>query len=188
MSDTRPEGPGEREAREAEDDVDPLPPGRRVFLERLTVALGAACAAALVVPVTGVLLAPLRRRPPDPWRRVGALGGFAVGETTKVTFLDPAPLPWAGFAAETAAWIRRTGEEELIALGAHCTHVGCPVSWMGTAKLFMCPCHGGAYYEDGKVAAGPPPRPLPRHEVRVRDGQVEILPMPVQAALGRRFR
>lgn len=185
MSDTRPKGPDEPGAQEGADD---LPPGRRVFLKKLSVTLGAACAAALVVPVGGVLLAPLRPGPPRPWRRVGALDGFAVGETTKVTFLDPAPLPWAGFAAETAAWVRRTAEGELLALGAYCTHVGCPVSWMGTAKLFMCPCHGGAFHADGKVAAGPPPRPLPRHQIRVRDGQVEVLPMPVQAALGRRFR
>jgi menaquinol-cytochrome c reductase iron-sulfur subunit len=39
----------------------------------------------------------------------------------------------------------------------------------------MCPCHGGVYYKDGSVAAGPPPRPLERYPVRVQDGQVEIL-------------
>jgi menaquinol-cytochrome c reductase iron-sulfur subunit len=38
----------------------------------------------------------------------------------------------------------------------------------------MCPCHGGVYYQDGTVAAGPPPLPLPRYQVRVRNGQVEI--------------
>jgi menaquinol-cytochrome c reductase iron-sulfur subunit len=30
------------------------------------------------------------------------------------------------------------------------------------------------YYASGKVAAGPPPRPLPRYPTRVPDGQVEI--------------
>jgi menaquinol-cytochrome c reductase iron-sulfur subunit len=29
------------------------------------------------------------------------------------------------------------------------------------------------------VAAGPPPRPLPRYDVRVRDGTVEVLTGPV---------
>ena len=38
----------------------------------------------------------------------------------------------------------------------------------------MCPCHGGVYYEDGTVAAGPPPRPLSRYRVRVRRGHVQI--------------
>jgi quinol---cytochrome c reductase iron-sulfur subunit, bacillus type len=41
--------------------------------------------------------------------------------------------------------------------------------------LFMCPCHGGVYYADGNVAAGPPPRGLFNYPVRVHDGQVEIL-------------
>jgi menaquinol-cytochrome c reductase iron-sulfur subunit len=56
-----------------------------------------------------------------------------------------------------------------------CTHLGCPVSWLAGARLFMCPCHGGVYYPDGRVAAGPPPEPLPRYPVRVRNGQVELM-------------
>ncbi|HLV79830.1 MAG TPA: hypothetical protein VKT32_06085 [Chthonomonadaceae bacterium] len=38
----------------------------------------------------------------------------------------------------------------------------------------MCPCHGGDYYPDGKVAAGPPPKALTRYPVRIYNGQVEI--------------
>ncbi|MDQ2900037.1 MAG: Rieske 2Fe-2S domain-containing protein, partial [Acidobacteriota bacterium] len=44
--------------------------------------------------------------------------------------------------------------------------------------LFMCPCHGGVYYKNGDVAAGPPPKPLTKYPVRVRDGLVEILTKP----------
>jgi menaquinol-cytochrome c reductase iron-sulfur subunit len=64
----------------------------------------------------------------------------------------------------------------------YCTHTGCPVQWVSSAKLFFCPCHGGAFHDDGSVAAGPPPRALDRHEVRVRNGVVEVrtrkMPLP----------
>jgi len=45
--------------------------------------------------------------------------------------------------------------------------------------LFMCPCHGGVYYNDGTVAAGPPPKPLIRYDVRTLNGQVEIKTMAI---------
>jgi menaquinol-cytochrome c reductase iron-sulfur subunit len=45
---------------------------------------------------------------------------------------------------------------------------------MPGANLFLCPCHGGAYYRDGSVAAGPPPHPLFRYDVRIVDGHVQI--------------
>ncbi|MBS1607102.1 MAG: (2Fe-2S)-binding protein, partial [Bacteroidetes bacterium] len=39
--------------------------------------------------------------------------------------------------------------------------------------------HGGAYYPDGTVAAGPPPKPLVRYETRVRNGRIEIRTSPL---------
>jgi menaquinol-cytochrome c reductase iron-sulfur subunit len=91
-----------------------------------------------------------------------------------VAYVDPEPLPWAGFAARSTAWVRRDGPDAFVAFSPYCTHVGCPVTWAAGAELFMCPCHGGTFHRDGSVAAGPPPRPLDRLAVRVRDGQVEV--------------
>ena len=156
----------------------PTPIGRRRFLARLSVALGGLGAALVGVPVAGFLLAPLLSRAPNFWRAVGPVDQFKVGETVQVSFLDPSPLPWAGVTARTAAWLRRESEQSFTAFAVNCTHLGCPVRWLPDAELFMCPCHGGVFYQDGNVAAGPPPRPLRRYEVRVQNGQVEILAGP----------
>jgi Rieske [2Fe-2S] domain len=40
--------------------------------------------------------------------------------------------------------------------------------------LFMCPCHGGAYYRDGSRASGPPERGLFEYPYKVQDGMVTI--------------
>jgi menaquinol-cytochrome c reductase iron-sulfur subunit len=152
-----------------------LSPERRAFLARLSIVLASVSALIVAIPVVGFILGPLFEKLPRVWRRVGALDDFKVGETVKVDFVDPSPLAWAGVTAETAAWLRRTDQNTFIAFSLHCTHLGCPVRWIDTADLFLCPCHGGVFYADGRVAAGPPPRPLPRLPVRVRGGQVEIL-------------
>jgi menaquinol-cytochrome c reductase iron-sulfur subunit len=127
----------------------------------------------------GFVVAPLFRKAPDAWRTVGATNDFAVGKTVNVTFADPSPLPWAGVTAKAGAWLRRNTEDRFTAFSVHCTHLGCPVRWMPEANLFLCPCHGGVYYEDGTVAAGPPPRPLFQYDVRVLAGKVQVKASPI---------
>ncbi|MCL5097600.1 MAG: Rieske 2Fe-2S domain-containing protein [Candidatus Omnitrophica bacterium] len=152
---------------------------RRRFLERLSVALGVVAGAVLAVPGFGFIFSPLWRKTPRVWRYIGRLEEFKVGQTVNVAFLDSSPLPWAGVTARTAAWLRRESEDKFIAFAVNCSHLGCPVRWLPKANLFMCPCHGGVYYSDGRVAAGPPPRPLTRFSVRVRNGGVEIETGPI---------
>lgn len=154
---------------------------RREFLQRLTLGIGSVAAALVAVPTLGFLLAPLWNREPRDWRPVGDANAFPVGTTREVSFEDASPVPWAGVSARTAAWLRRDSDERFVAFAVNCTHLGCPVRWLPDATLFMCPCHGGVYYQDGAVAAGPPPHPLGQYPVRVRSGQVEILtsPLPV---------
>ena len=57
-----------------------VPPPRRRFLARLSVALSGAIAAAAGVPVVGFLVSPLLRKAPRVWRPVGQVDRFAVGE------------------------------------------------------------------------------------------------------------
>lgn len=150
---------------------------RRKFLVRLSVALGSIGAVVVAAPSIAFLLG--LRKTPQTWRTVGKLDDFTVGSTVNVSFEDPAPLPWAGVTSRSAAWLRRVGDQEFIAFSMICTHLGCPVRWLADADLFMCPCHGGVFYSNGQVASGPPPKPLNRYPVRVRNNDVQILTLPV---------
>jgi menaquinol-cytochrome c reductase iron-sulfur subunit len=152
---------------------------RRQLLGKMSVGVGVLCGAAISAPGIGFVVAPLFRDDPREWRSLGTVDQFKVGETLNVVFIDASPLPWAGVTSKTSAWLRRVAEGEFIAFSVNCAHLGCPVRWMEDARLFMCPCHGGVYYEDGRVAAGPPPHPLTRYPVRVNGDQVEIRTDPI---------
>lgn len=147
---------------------------RRGFLTKLCLGLSALIGAVITLPGVGFVLAPVFARPKQVWRKLGKLDEYEVGKTVSVQFKDTIDQPWAGVTAMSGAWLRRVSENEFIAFSINCRHLGCPVNWVADASLFMCPCHGGVYYEDGEVAAGPPPEPLARYTVRVTDGFVEI--------------
>jgi len=155
---------------------------RRTLLAGLAGGLSVLAGSALLVPWLRIFLTPADRGIPEVWRPVGSLDDFPVGDTLQVTYRDAVPLPWAGFAARNAAWVRRDADGEFVAFSSYCTHVACPIRWEAEARLFFCPCHGGAFHEDGSVAAGPPPRPLDRYPIRVRDGVVEIRTIGVPGA------
>jgi menaquinol-cytochrome c reductase iron-sulfur subunit len=150
---------------------------RRQFLTRVSVILGSLGAALAAIPSVGFLLG--LRRTPQIWRTVGKLADFQIGSTVNVAFQDSSPLPWSGVTAQTAAWLRRSSDQQFVAFSMNCTHLGCPVRWLAEANLFMCPCHGGVFYADGQVASGPPPKPLNQYPVRVQNGEVQILTSPV---------
>ena len=62
---------------------------------------------------------------------------------------------------------RRDQYNQFVAISTRCMHLGCPVSFVQAAQRFICPCHGGVYDFSGKVAGGPPVRPLDRFYTRV---------------------
>ncbi|MFO0874501.1 MAG: ubiquinol-cytochrome c reductase iron-sulfur subunit [Phycisphaerales bacterium] len=157
---------------------------RRLFLVRVSLGLTGVIALCAAVPVVGFIVGPFLRRVAPIWRAVGPLDSFKVGETVIVQFENTSSLPWSGVTSRSAAWLRRVSTDEFIAFSVNCRHLGCPVRWVPDAELFMCPCHGGVYYKDGSVAAGPPPAPLKRYPVRVTSGVVEIQadPLPLTSS------
>jgi Rieske Fe-S protein len=56
-----------------------------------------------------------------------------------------------------------------------CTHLSCAVFYQPQADKIQCPCHNGWFdARTGNVLQGPPPRPLPRLDVIVKDEQVYV--------------
>lgn len=147
---------------------------RRTFLSRVSLALSGLAAAVMSVPIIAYLVSPIIGSGEPGWRDVGPLEQFTEGQTVEVPLDDPSSVGWAGLTSRTAVWLRRLGGQQFQAFQVNCTHLGCPVSWRSEARLFFCPCHGGVYYEDGRVAAGPPPRPLVMLPVEVRNGRVLV--------------
>jgi menaquinol-cytochrome c reductase iron-sulfur subunit len=147
---------------------------RRRFLSRVTVGLSGAIAGLVGLPIVGYLIAPLFEREQDTYVAVGDVSRFLAGTTTLVQFDDPSPLPWAGQTAKTALWVRGISGGSFQVFNVNCTHLGCPVNWRTEARLFLCPCHGGVYYEDGSVAGGPPPRALFERAWRVEGGKLLV--------------
>ena len=148
---------------------------RRQFFSKLSIGLAGVGAALAGVTIVGFFFAPLFAKAQQEWQSIGAVNEFTIGETKLVTFRDPSPLPWAGVTSNTSAWVRRESEDQFVAFAINCTHLGCPIRWLQDAELFMCPCHGGVFYGDGRVAAGPPPHELFRYDTRMRNGQLELL-------------
>jgi nitrite reductase/ring-hydroxylating ferredoxin subunit len=65
----------------------------------------------------------------------------------------------------------RAHDGQYYAYGQKCTHLSCPVYYAREADRFECPCHEGAFdVSTGNVLYGPPPRPLDRIELEVREG------------------
>ena len=135
---------------------------RRVFLFKLSVLLNAAVGAVLAVPIVGYLLAPAMKKGAvtGSWVTIGSIDDFPVGETRLVDYESPVSRLGDGQTAKVACWVRRVSAQQFQVFAINCAHLGCPVRWFAQSKLFMCPCHGGAYYEDGSRASGPPERGL----------------------------
>src|SRR5262245_21346116 len=162
---------------------------RRGMLMKLGIAINAVVVAAFAVPVVRYLLSPVARGRGGAylsWVPLGAVEQFPQGETRLATFRNPYVTPTDGKTADTACWVRRIADDRFHVFAVNCAHLGCPVRWFPQSGLFLCPCHGGAYYRDGSRASGPPERGLFEYPFRVVNGTLAIetgeLPTPGQSA------
>jgi Rieske Fe-S protein len=149
---------------------------RRSFLFKLAVGLNAVVGTVLAVPLVGYLLGPAMKKDSEAgaWIAIGTAEDFPTGETRLVDFESPVRSPGDGETAKVACWVRRISGRNFQVFAVNCAHLGCPVRWFAQSKLFLCPCHGGAYYEDGSKAAGPPERGLFEYRHRLTGNALEI--------------
>ena len=173
----------------------PDPPGyfegesmtRRAVFGLGVQGFGIMAVSAVALPAVGFALAPVFEREEELWQGVGPLEDF-TSETYTVRVITI--VEGIGEAGKTTVYVRRgdpglseqepdlppEGPDDIIAISTRCAHLGCPVRYVQAASNFICPCHGGVYDFQGKVAGGPPVRPLDRFYTRVRGDRVEVGP------------
>ena len=149
---------------------------RRVFLFKLSLLLNGAVGAVLAVPIFGYLLGPALKKSSssNSWINLGPLSDFPEGETRLVNFRNPVTTAWDGQTGDIPCWVRHVAGNGFQVFAINCAHLGCPVRWFAQSKLFLCPCHGGAYYEDGSRASGPPERGLFEYDHKIASGSLMI--------------
>src|SRR6204780_3583213 len=150
---------------------------RRGFLMKLGIVFNGFAAIVLALPVARFLFSSITRGPGNgylSWVGLGDVSNFPEGETRLATFRNPLVMPTDGQTVDTACWVRRIAGDQFQVFAINCAHLGCPVRWFQQSGLFMCPCHGGAYYRDGSRASGPPERGLFEYPYKVQDGMVTI--------------
>jgi len=149
---------------------------RRVFLFKLSLVVNAAVGVVVGVPIIGYLLGPALKRKADDsaWISLGPVSDFPVNETRLVSFRNPITTTWDGKTGDVPCWVRRVSEDAFQVFAINCAHLGCPVRWFAQSKLFLCPCHGGAYYADGSRASGPPERGLFEYDHKIAGGNMMI--------------
>ena len=140
------------------------PPRRRAMLDMVLSLLGLVTIGGLVWPAVAYIL-PVRKR------------GSSVSRVTAGK--DAEWAPWEGRKVSVGGKpvaVFRTADGYR-AYSAICTHLGCIIHWEKTKREFACPCHGAIFDQDGKVVSGPAPKPLPRYDARVVQGDVIVSEM-----------
>jgi quinol---cytochrome c reductase iron-sulfur subunit, bacillus type len=150
------------------------PPGRRRALVILINSVLGVMGGTLGALLGAFALRPARRAAGDRWVRAASFVELTPGNPLTRVLSVPRADGWYRERVRQTVFLVRDGDH-VRALSATCTHLGCQVRWDRDRKRFLCPCHGGEYDAQGRVIAGPPPRPLDTIEARVDAADDSVL-------------
>jgi menaquinol-cytochrome c reductase iron-sulfur subunit len=147
---------------------------RRSVLVKAVYGAFALVCAALGIPAAAYLLSPPKDKGQAQWINAGDLHDF-MPESPQTVRFQLNRTGWKTSGEEASTWVVNQGGQ-VTAFSPWCTHLGCLYRWQEAQHQFFCPCHGSRFAIDGKVIAGPAPRPLDQWEVRIEDSQVWVRP------------
>jgi menaquinol-cytochrome c reductase iron-sulfur subunit len=139
---------------------------RRLYIGAIY-GMMAAISAALGLPALAYLLVPGKPRKKEDWIEVGDITRLTPNVPVELAFRRNRVDGWKIISEKSTAWVVKTSESQVTAFGPQCTHLGCAYHWEQDGNHFLCPCHTSVFSVDGKVVAGPAPRPLDRYDTKV---------------------
>jgi menaquinol-cytochrome c reductase iron-sulfur subunit len=147
---------------------------RRTFYVAVIFGLWGIITAALGIPALIYLLFPPRAKHEEEWIEIGDVTKIQPKTPIEMTFRRNRKDGWKIVSEKTTAWVVKFSDNQVVAYGPQCTHLGCAYHWDDGKSEFVCPCHSSLFALDGKVTAGPAPRPLDRFDVKVENNKLLI--------------
>jgi cytochrome b6-f complex iron-sulfur subunit len=144
----------------------PRPPvDRRKFLDAVLATGFVSTAAAIAYPVGRFVIPPAASEPATDSAVAGKAAALKLNSGRIFKF------------GNKPAIVVRTGDGQVHAFSAICTHLDCTVQFKADTSQLWCACHNGTYDLAGNVVSGPPPRALERLVVKTRgeSGDEEIV-------------
>ncbi len=149
---------------------------RRPFYSAFIYGLGAVISAGLALPAVAYLLIKPKSQKASQWVDAADLNTLRTGEPQEVVFRRSRVDGWRVLNEKSTAWVVRLDDQNVAAYSPQCTHLACAYHWDDQAHKFVCPCHASEFSIEGKVLAGPAPRPLDRYMTRVDNGKLLFSP------------
>ena len=150
------------------------PQTRRNFHIAVINLLGSVIAAAVAIPAAAYLLIRSKGADDSGFAEIGDADQLKIGKPLEVLYERKRVDGWRKVVEKASTWVVKTDEHTVVAFDPACTHLGCAYHWDSGANRFICPCHASAFSVDGKVLAGPAPRPLDRYVAKIQDGKIMI--------------
>lgn len=136
--------------------------------------LGAIMTFLLAIPTILYLFIPPRQRSRSQWIDAGDVSQLTPGSPVEMSFQESRIDGWRVITEKKTAWVVKEPNNQIVAFGPQCTHLGCAYHWDDGARKFVCPCHASFFSIEGQVLAGPAPRPLDRYVTRIENNRLQI--------------
>lgn len=150
----------------------PTETSRRRFYLTFIYGLWSLITAALAAPALLYLLLPPKVRRESEWIDATDLNKLQLKIPTEVVFRKNRVDGWKVTSEKETAWVVKLSDQQTVAFGPQCTHLGCAYHWDQAKTQFLCPCHNSVFGMDGSVISGPAPRPLDRYETKTENGKL----------------
>lgn len=145
---------------------------RRSLVRRLAVPASAAVLGAAAASVARPLAERLLPAGADvPGELVPEANGYWASVAPLSSLSAERPLPFTAGAIQ--GYLVRRGDN-VIALSAICTHLGCLLRSGEQSDTLDCPCHGASFTLDGAPLNPEYTGPLPRVRTRIVDGTIQV--------------
>lgn len=147
---------------------------RRDFMKLSVAVLAAVSGIVIGIPLIGSVIEPALQKSKNHFAKVGEIGTLQMGTPEALNFADLTEDAYIRSTKLHSVWVIKNSDTDVTVYSPICTHLGCRYEWQANSEHFVCPCHGSVFSKDGRVLAGPAPRPLDTLPSKVENGELYV--------------